>query len=286
MGAERIALITDSGCDLPDDLLQQYDIHMVPLYILWGGESLRDRVDIAPDVFYRRLVSDPVHPTTSQPHAQDFVQAINRAVEQGAQEVVIITISGGMSSTYNSATQAATAVSVPVQVWDSRSNSLTQGFEVLAAARVRAAGGSAQDMIAAADQVRQRAVTLLHVDTLEYLYRGGRIGRAAKWMGTVLNLKPQLYVDHETGKIEPGARSRHRAQALEKLYQQFFAQMDATKPLHVGVVHGDTREDAEQLAERIRREYQPVELMIGVTSPVMGVHTGPGAMALCGYAGD
>lgn len=286
MSSQRIALITDSGCDLPDALLEQYQITMVPLYILWGGEALRDRVDITPDVFYRRLVSDPVQPTTSQPHPHDFSQAIERAVQQGAEEVVIITISGGMSSTYNSATQAAQGAKVPVHVWDSRSNSLTQGFEVLAAARVRQAGGAAQEMIAAADSVRRRAVTLLHVDTLEYLYRGGRIGLAVKWMGTVLNLKPQLYVDHETGKIEPGTRSRHRAQSLEKMYQLFFSRLDTSKPLHVGIVHSESRADAEQWAERIQRDYRPAELMIGVTSPVMGVHTGPGAMALCGYAGD
>lgn len=141
-------------------------------------------------------------------------------------------------------------------------------------------------MIAAADQVRQHAVTLLHVDTLEYLHRGGRIGRAAKWVGTVLNLKPQLYVDHTTGRIEPGSRARSRSQALDKLYRAFFAQLDTSKPLHVGIVHSESRADAERWAEQMQREYQPVELLVGVTSPVMGVHTGPGAMALCGYAGE
>jgi len=286
MSQHKIALITDSGCDLSDDILQRYDIDLVPLYIIWGKEELRDRVDMKPTEFYERLVTDPVHPSTSQPHPHDFVQAIQRAQQDGADEVVVITISSGMSSTYNSALQAQTMVDIPVHVIDSRSNSLSQGWEVLAAARAREQTDSVQAMIAAVEHVRQHVVTLLYVDTLEYLHRGGRIGRAAKWVGTVLNLKPQLYVDHSTGKIEPGTRSRSRRKALETLYQTFFEQVDTSKPLRVGIVHGDIRDDAERFAERIRREYSPTELLISMTSPVMGVHTGPGAMALCGYGAD
>jgi len=286
MAQHTIALITDTGCDLSEDMLQQYDIDLVPLYIIWGKAELRDRIDIKPADFYRRLVSDPVHPTTSQPHPYDFAQAIRRAQQNGASEAVVITISSGMSSTYNAARQAQTMVDIPVHVIDSKANSLSQGWEVLAAARAREKTGSVQAMADAVEHVRQNVVTLLYVDTLEYLHRGGRIGRAAKWVGTVLNLKPQLYVDHTTGKIEPGTRSRSRAKALEKLYTMFFEQLDTSKPLHVGIVHGDTRDDAERFAERIRREYNPAELLISVTSPMMGVHTGPGAMALCGYAAE
>ncbi len=279
----RIAVITDSGCDLPDDVLATYDIDLVPLYIIWGREELRDRVDIAPGAFYQRLVDDPVQPTTSQPHPADFARAIEAQAQRGAEAVVIFTISGGMSSTYSSALQAAEMVDLPVHVVDTRANSLTQGFQVLAAVRVRDAGGGVAEMLAAAEQVRRNAVTLLHVDTLEYLHRGGRIGLAVKWVGTILNLKPQLYVDHETGRIEPGTRSRSRPQALRKLYSDFFGQLDTSKPLHVGIVHSERRADADAWAAQIAREYQPVELLISVTSPVMGVHTGPGAMALCGY---
>jgi DegV family protein with EDD domain len=286
MSDQKIALITDSGCDLSDDVLRQHDIELVPLYVIWGRDQLRDRVDLSPADFYKRLVSDPVHPTTSQPHPQDFAQAIERAVQKGSEEAVIITISSGMSSTFDSALQAQRLASIPVHVIDSKANSLSQGWEVLAAARVLAAGGAVQDIVAAVERVREKLVTLLHVDTLEYLYRGGRIGRAAMWVGTALNLKPQLYVNHESGRIEPGMRSRSRSQALENLYRNFFRRLDTSKPLHVGIVHGATPQDAELIAERMRREYHPVELIISLTSPMMGVHTGPGAMALCGYSGE
>ncbi len=281
----NIALITDSGCDLSDDMLRQYAIEMVPLYIIWGREELRDRVDITPQAFYKRLVTDPVHPSTSQPHPQDFAQAIERVQRLGADEAVIITISSGMSSTYSSAQQAAAMTQFPVHVIDSKANSLSQGFVVLAAARTRDSGGSVQEIIAAAEQVRRSLATMLYVDTLEYLRKGGRIGRAAMWLGTALNLKPQLYVDHATGKIEPGTRARSRTKALEKMYQAFFEQMDLAKPLHVGIVHAQIPDEAEAIADRIRREFDPVELHISVTSPMMGVHTGPGAMAFCGYSG-
>ncbi len=286
MSDQKIALITDSGCDLSDDVLRQHHIELVPLYVLWGPDQLRDRIDLNPTDFYKRLASDPVHPTTSQPHPQDFVQAIERVAQKGAREAVIITISSGMSSTFDSALQAQRSASIPAHVIDSKANSLSQGWEVLAAARTLAAGGTVQEVIAAVERVRARLVTLLHVDTLEYLYRGGRIGRGAMWVGTALNLKPQLYVDHASGRIEPGMRSRSRSQALENLYRNFFRRLDTSLPLHVGIVHGATPEDAEQLAGRIRREFHPVELIISLTSPMMGVHTGPGAMALCGYAGE
>jgi DegV family protein with EDD domain len=286
MSDHKIALITDSGCDLPDEVLRQHQVDLVPLYVIWGQEQLRDRVDLKATDFYRRLVSDPVHPSTSQPHPHDFAQAVDRAAQNGADEAVIITISSGMSSTYNSALQAQKLAGIPVHVIDSKANSLSQGWEVLAAIRTRDAGGTVQDIQNAAEQVRQKLVTILHVDTLEYLHKGGRIGRAAMWVGTVLNLKPQLYVDHSTGKIEPGSRSRSRSQALEKMVQTFFSRLDKSQKLYVGIVHGDTRADAEAMAERIRRDFQPAELIIGVTSPVMGVHTGPGAMALCGYSSD
>lgn len=284
MPDHKIALITDSGCDLADETLQKHDIDMVPLYIIWGQENLRDRVDLTPKDFYARLVSDPVHPSTSQPAPGDFVQAIERAQQRGADAAVIVTISSGMSSTYESATQASQMTDFPVTVIDSKANSLSQGFAVMAAAQARDAGGTVDDIRAAVLRVQQSLVTMLYVDTLEYLHKGGRIGAAARWVGTVLNLKPQLYVDHTTGKIEPGQRARSRSKALDMMYRAFFEKLDTRQPLHIGLVHALEPTEAAAIAARIEREYKPVELLIATTSPMMGVHTGPGALAFCGYA--
>jgi DegV family protein with EDD domain len=283
MNHQRVALITDSGCDLPQELLARYDICMVPLYIIWDGEELRDRVDIGPRAFYERLAASASLPTTSQPTPQDFANAYRAAKADGAQDVIVMTISSGMSSTCDAARQAAQMVDFPVTVVDTKANSMSEGWQVLAAARAREAGGGTAEMLAAAEAVRRREVTLLMVDTLDYLHRGGRIGRAAHWVGSMLDLKPQLYVDHATGKIEPGARTRTRKKAVEALYRSFFEQVGSDGPLRVAVLHGHCQGDAEALAERIRRERSPEEVVVTLTSPVMGVHTGPGALALCGY---
>lgn len=284
--SRTIALITDSTSDLPDDILQQYAVDVVPLMVIWGHEELRDRVDIQPLEFYKRLASDPVLPKTSQPSPAAFVQAVQRAQEQGAEEAVIFTISSGMSSTYQSAMQVKSLVDIPVHIVDSKANSMSLGWQILAAARARDAGGDAAAMIAAADKVRSTLVTLLYVDTLEYLHRGGRISGAAKWAGTLLKLKPQLYVDHTDGHIKLAARTRTRTKAIEALYRSFFEQMDLSKSLHVAVMHGNIPDEIQPLAERIRREYAPAELVVALTSPVMGIHTGPGAIALCGYTSE
>jgi DegV family protein with EDD domain len=284
MTGHKIALITDSTCDLPDTTLKQYDIGMVPLMVIWGTEELRDQVDIKSIEFYERLISDPIHPTTSQPAAAAFVQAVHHAKETGATEAIIFTISSGMSSTYQAAKQIENRMDIPVHIVDSKANSMSLGWQVLAAAHAREAGENLAAMLAAADRVRENLVTLLYVDTLDYLHRGGRISGAAKWAGTVLQLKPQLYVDHHTGEIKLAARTRTRSKAMEALYQSYFQQLDVSKPLHVAVMHGNIPEEAQRIADRIQREYAPVELVVSLTSPVMGIHTGPGAIALCGYS--
>lgn len=280
----KIALIVDSTSDLPEAKLREYHIGVVPLMVVWGAEELRDQIDIKPTAFYERLVSDPVHPTTSQPPPSAFVQAVHQAKENGAQEAVIFTISSGMSSTYQAAKQIETLVDIPVHIVDSKANSMSLGWQLLAAARAREEGGDTAAMLTAADRVRENLVTLLYVDTLEYLHRGGRISGAAKWVGTALQLKPQLYVDHHTGEIKLAARTRTRSKAIEALYQNFFQQLDVSKPLHVAVMHGNISEEAQRIADRIQQEYAPVELVVSLTSPVMGIHTGPGAIALCGYS--
>jgi DegV family protein with EDD domain len=283
----KIKIITDSASDLPPEMLAEYDIEVVPLYVIWGGQELRDRIDIQPEDFYARIETDPEHPSTSQPTPQDFAAAIERAKANGAEEVVIFTISTGMSSTNNSAHQAAEKVSgIPVTIVDTKANTMSEGWQVLAAARARDAGGSVQEIVEAAAHVRKHIVTLLYVDTLKYLHRGGRIGGAVRLMGSAINLKPLLMVDHETGIVEAHQRTRTKKRAVETLYQDFFKQLDLTKPVRVAIMHGNVIEDVKELAERIKQEYNPVEIVTGMTSPVLGVHTGPGAIALCGYAAD
>ena len=286
MPDHKIALITDSTCDLPQALREQYAINVLPLTVIWGNEQLRDGVDIQPEAFYERLVSDPTYPTTSQPTPQDFLDIYERMQRQGAQEIVVITISSAMSGTYESAKVAAPIIDMPVHVVDSKSNSMSLGWQVLAAARVREAGGDAAAMIAAADTARKTMVYIITLDTLEYLHKGGRIGGASAFIGTLLNFKPQIFVNHETGMVEAGRRARTRQKALQALYDDFFAQLDTGKPMRIAVLHNAALPEAEALAARVQVEFAPRELVISIVSPVLGVHTGPRALALCGYTED
>ncbi|MCD4737938.1 MAG: DegV family protein [Anaerolineae bacterium] len=284
MSVHKIALITDSTCDIPAVLQEQYNIEIVPLSIIWGEEVFRERVDITAQAFYERLVQDPTYPTTTQPTPADFANVYRRAAEAGAEEVLVIVISSAMSGTLTSAQQAASLVTIPVHFVDSKSNSMSLGWQVLAAARAREAGGDVPAMIAAAEMARKSMVYIISLDTLDYLHKGGRIGSAARFIGSLLNLKPQIYVNHETGSVEGGRQSRTRKRALKELWRDFFAELDTDKPLHIAVLHNAAPAEAEKLAARVREEYHPQELLISIVSPVLGVHTGPRALALCGYA--
>jgi len=280
---KNIALITDSTCDLPLNYLKQYNIEVVPLTIIWGEEQFRDGVDLAPEDFYRRLETDQVIPTTSQPTLQEMVQVYEKAKKNGAEEIVILTISSALSGTHESAKKAAELVDVPVHVQDSKSNTMSLGWQVLAAARAREGGGDVQAMLSAAKQARNSLVLVISLDTLKFLHKGGRIGGASHFIGTLLNLKPQITVNHQSGEVEGGRRSRTRKKALIDLYSDFFTQIDSSKSLRVAVLHNAALEEAEESANRIQQEYHPEELVLGIVSPVLGVHTGPGAVAICGY---
>lgn len=282
-GTHEIALITDSTCNIPQSMIEQYHISVQPQYLIWGTEELRDQVDIDIETFYERLKVDPNHPTSSQPTKADFVKTILELQETGAREFVIITLSHQMSGTFESARLAQEELDLPVHILDSLSVSMGLGWQVIAAARARENGGDAQAMLDAANAVRETVQIMFSVDTLEFLHRGGRIGGAAKLVGTALNLKPQLYVDHTTGRIEPGQKTRTRKKALEYTYQSFFEKLDTSRPTRIAVMHVDAEAYAEHFASRIMEEYNPAELFTASVAPVVGVHAGPGTVGICGY---
>lgn len=284
MEANRIAILTDSTCDLPDALIEQYGISVVPHLVIWGNDQFRDRVDIQPLDFYNRLVSDPQRPTSSQASVAEFAQAYEQAAGRGAKEIVILTVSSAMSGAYQAALNAARLVKLPVAVVDSKGPTMTLGWQVLAAARAVTAGLDLQGVLAAVETVRKKLVQFVAMDTLEYLQKGGRIGNAVKWVGGLLQVKPLVSINHQSGLVEPEGLARTHKNLVEMLYSKFFAALKGSRGLHVAVLHGNAAQEAQALAGRIRREFNPLELLINITGPVLGINTGPGALALCGYA--
>jgi len=283
MTANPIALITDSTCDVPTLWRTQYNITTIPLTIVWGNEQYLDGVDITPEEFYARLPDSPWQPTTSQPTPQNFRDAYEHAARNGAQEILTFTLSSAMSGTYQSALQAATDAPVPVTVVDSKSNSMGLGWQVLAAARTLAEGKTATAALEAAGKVHQNLVYSITLDTMDYLSHGGRVGGATIFLGNLLKIKPLIYVDHKSGKVEAGIPARTRSRAIDGLYKDFFHRLHGKEKLHIAVMHNGVPDEAEKLAERVHNEYAPVELFISLTSPILGAHTGPRALALCGY---
>jgi DegV family protein with EDD domain len=283
MASKRIEIITDSTCDIPPVLVEQYSIVVQPHVVIWGESQYRDRVDMQPEEFYRRLSKDSVMPTTSQATVPDFAAQYERARERGADEVVVIIVSSKLSGAYQSARMAADEAKLPVTVYDSRGVSMSLGWQVLAAARARETGDDVADMLAAAERVRQYVHLYICLDTMEYLYRGGRIGNARRLVGAMLNIKPMIYIDHEEGIVEAASVTMTRRKSLETLYKKFFSLVDATPPIHIAVLHGDAASDAATMFDQVQQEYHPDELLTNITGPALGINTGPKAIALCGY---
>lgn len=284
MAQNRIEIITDSTCDIPQVLLDQYAITVLPHVVIWGEKQYRDRVDLLPEAFYRRLAVEKDLPTTSQASVPDFIAAYQQACDRGAKAVVAILLNGNFSGAIQSARQAVESARIPIHIYDSHAVTMGLGWQVLAAARAREIGGDAEDMLAAAEKVRQRVQLYICLDTLAYVYRGGRIGNAQRLVGTMLNIKPIIYVDHKTGTVEASGMALTRRKSLELLYQKFFEQMDGHKNMRIAVLHGDAAQDAAALYDRVKQEYHPAELLTNITCPILGIHTGPQAVALAGYA--
>lgn len=280
-----ISIITDSTNDIPDELLRQYQIIVIPQTIIWGSQQLRDRVDLQAVEFYRRMQTDPVYPTSSLPKVQDFQDAYEQAASQGADQILMLTVSSAMSGTFQMAKTTSEGFRVPVTVVDSKGPTMTLGWQVLAAARKRESGSDLAGILAEIERVRQGMTQLVAMASLEYLQRGGRIGKAIKWVGTQLKVKPLVAINHETGLVEPVGLLRTQKALEETLFEKFAAKVKAGC-CRVAVLHGDVIEKAEVLADRVREELKPVELLINCTGPVLGINTGPGALALCGYTDE
>jgi DegV family protein with EDD domain len=274
----KVAIITDSSPYIPQELLEEYQIHVVPLVVIWGEETYADGVDIRPQEFYERLQSAEVMPSTSQPSIAAFKDKYQELHEQGY-DVLAVLISEKLSGTVDSATQAKNEFpEAHVEIVDSESTAMATGFQVLAAARAAEAGASLLECKAAAEQAQERSGVVFVVDTLEYLHRGGRIGGAKRFLGTMLNIKPILAV--KDGYVQSIGQVRTEKKALEELVCIVEESTNGCSSVHLASLHANRPDTASYVLEEAQKRIPCVEKVFSEVSPAIGTHTGPGAMGL------
>jgi fatty acid kinase fatty acid binding subunit len=276
LSAENTAIVVDSTADFPDAPQRFRNWRVVPLYVRFGDESYRDYVELEPEVFYERLRAATETPTTSQPTPGDFLAAYEEL--GGYERILSLHIAGKLSGTIESARAASRLLDDDrVQAIDSGSASAAIAMLGLAIQRRLERGTNDQEVDALVERYRREARLLFTVETLEYLARGGRIGRARAWAGELLNIKPILTI--EDGEVLPVKRVRGNRKAFLEFASTFAAETRHAPSVRVGIAHADAPERAEALAEMVRRQRPAAQLELVTTlGPVVGAHAGPGTV--------
>ena len=278
LSTENTAIVLDSTADCPEPQSRHANWRMVPLYVRFGDETFREYVDITPEEFYRRLRDSSESPKSSQPTPADFAAVYEELA--GYEKVLAVMLSAKLSGTFESARLGAES-SGDERVTPIDSGVICGGAVILADALQRRLerGTTEEEILALVERFRQTRGLLFTVETLEYLIRGGRVGKASGLVGQLLNVKPILHFDD--GEVAPLKRVRGRAKALAEFEAAFLEATEDSPDLHVGVGHADAPEDAAKLVERIRAARPGASLDILTTlGPVIGTHGGPGTLGL------
>ncbi len=280
--AERrsVGVVTDSSADLPDAVLDRHGITLVPLQVVFGAETFRDRVELRPDEFYRRLRAGSTLPTTSQPAPGDFVRVFGD-VRQEAHEVVAVLLSAGLSGTYQSAVAAARASGRDgIHLVDSRSASLGVGLLALRAAELAEAGWTGDRIVRELERIKRRSGMLLTVDRYDNLLRSGRVSRGKAWLGGMLDVKPILTFDDD-GRVVPLDRVRGATNLVPRVLAHL-ERLLAPRPSRVrfGIAHADAPDAAERLRTAIVAAFRPLDCLVTLATGVLGAHVGVGAWAV------
>jgi uncharacterized protein len=275
-----VAVLTDTSADLPDGVLDRYGITMVPLQVVFGTATFRDRVELRPEEFYQRLRTSAELPTTSQPAPADFIRAFRDAQEE-AEQIVAVLLGSSLSGTYAAAQAAIRAGGVQgVHLVDSRSASLGVGLLALRGAELAEAGWSADRIAAELHRLREQSGMLLTVDRYDNLLRSGRISRSKAWLAGMLDLKPILSLDAD-GNVVPVERVRGRdnleARVLAVLERRLTPR---PKVVRFGVAHADAPDVAQRIAGVLEDRYHPRDCLVTLATGVLGTHVGPGAWGI------
>ena len=276
----EVVVVTDTTATIPEELLEALDIRVVPLILNLGGRSYQDGVDITPEVFYNLMRTSEELPKTSSPSIGEFVR-VYAAAGKDAASILSIHLPANLSAIYTTALKASELVDGPhIQVIDSRTVSMAQGFIVLEAARKAAQGASLAEVVERAREIAGRVKIYVMLDTLEYLHRGGRIGDAAALLGGLLQIKPVVYV--LDGQVKPLAKPRTREKGMECMLNEMEKEV-GSQPVHAAIVQADAMEEAIVLKQQVAERFDCRELYLTEFTPVMGAHSGPGILGVAFY---
>ena len=283
---EKVAIVTDSTCCIPRELIERYNIHLVPLLIIHEGRSYRDRIDISPTEVYKIMRKRKNLPTTSAPSPEDFLSTY-RELSQEAETILCITLTSLQSGVFDMASSAKEMAKdvIPntvIKVIDSRAVAGSLGFIVLEAARIASQGAELAKVTEVAQSMMSKVGSFFVLDTLYYLARTGRIARAAAWAGSILNMKPIVAHFPSVGETIPVARPRSRTKAIERMLDIMTERIGDSRA-HVMVEHADEFEEAEKFKATINSRFNCVELYVTEFTPSMGVAAGPGVLGASFY---
>ncbi|HCW51767.1 MAG TPA: DegV family protein [Clostridiales bacterium] len=279
-----VKVVTDSTCDVPLPRLEELGVTVVPLTVHFGPEQYKDHVEMSPEQFFAHLTSSSHHPRTSQPSPGEFAEVYRRLSADGS-SIISIHLSSELSGTYQSAVMGAQMVpEADVEVVDSRLASLAFGIAVVRAARLAKEGKAKEEILRVIRRQMASTHVFLSVDTLEYLRRNGRIGKAQYLLGTLLNFKPILTL--EDGVVAPYDRVRGRKKVIPRLVQAATERVPAGSEIGLAIAHGAVPDQAAELREAMGRTFRIHECHQGCIGAVIGTHVGPGTLAVCFYAVD
>lgn len=278
-----IKIVTDTTVWLPREFFEEHDIVNVPQYVVFGEESLRDYVDVSPTEFYRRQAIAKELPKTSAPTVGDFA-VVYRDILTRHPGATILSIhpSSAISGTVRSAQPAAADFSdADIRIFDTRSVSVGLGLMVHEAARMVQDGATADAILKRLEVMRDKTQLFFLVDTLDYLAKGGRIGRAAHLIGTLLDIKPLLAL--KDGVVGDYAKYRTHKRALAALVEMVIEECQGKEGLQLGVVHGVREEEAKEMANQLLAVLKPEVYLFGEAGPAIGVHAGPGVLGVAWF---
>lgn len=274
-----VGVVTDSAANLPPHLLEGLPVRVVPLTLVLGEETYRDGQDMTLADFYRRLERGVELASTSAASPEAWLEGFEGV---GTEEVVCVTVAASMSSNHHHAVLAAQRFPGRVEVVDSRSASMAEGFVALEAARLAARGASLEAVAARAREVADRTRLYATVETFEYLRRSGRVSKLQAYAATMLDIKPVFVF--RGGEVAPVARARTRRKALARMVEECLSEV-GDRPAHVAAVHAAAEEDALAALEAVAERANVVEQVVTEVTPVIGAHVGPGLVGLAFHCG-